>query len=132
MRYKATPLTARVAPRPQPRGAPPSTSTSFRLLLVALLLPVILIPLTVVNASGSLSLSPSQAVVGATIHVSGESLPPTTRGHLLVDGNPAGMPGFRVDHAGRMTASFVVPKSMPPGGDTISLDLTSKKALAAG
>src|SRR4051794_29322622 len=131
MRYKATPLTARVAPHPQPRGAPPSTSTSFRLLLVILLLPVILIPLTVVNASGSLSLSPSRAVAGATIHVSGESLPPTTRGDVLLDGSAAGMPRFRVDHAGRMTTSFVVPKATPLGAHTITLALTNKKPIVA-
>src|SRR5690349_13148678 len=130
MRYKAAPLSIRTVPGGTPRSSR-YTSDSFRLFVVALLVPVILIPLAVANASGSISLSPNQAVAGTTVQASGQGFQPGARGQLLFDGSATAMPTFRVDHSGRMTASFVVPKGASLGSHTISVTVTSKKSTTA-
>src|SRR3954466_12918945 len=133
MRYKAAPLSVRTG-SPVTNRPKRFTSDTFRLLVVAVLVPVILIPLAVANAAVSISLSPSQAVAGATVTASGGGLQPNSRGQLAFDGSTSGMPTFRVDRAGRMSAAFTVPKGASLGSHTVALTLTSQKALrmAAG
>lgn len=130
MRYKAAPLSVRTSSPARPPAPRRSTSGSFRLLVAALLLPVIVIPLAIANASGTLTLTPTQAAVGATVRVAGVGLQPNVRGHLTFDGSAAGMPTFRVNHSGRMSASFVVPSAATLGGHTIAVTLTTRKAPA--
>ena len=130
MRYKAVPLSVRSESAPlAPQSA--HVSGSFRLLLVALLIPVIAIPLAVVNAAASLALSPNQATIGTTIRVAGQGLEPNAKGQLMFDGNATGMPTFRTDHTGHGATSFVVPKGATLGGHTISASVTGKKTKAA-
>src|SRR5215212_8493106 len=130
MRYKAAPLSVR-AGSPVTTRPKRFTSDTFRLLVVAVLVPVILIPLAVANAAVSISLSPTQAPTGATVTATGQGLQPNSRGQLAFDGSTSGMPTFRVDRAGRMTVSFVVPRSAALGAHTVSATLTSKKAVKA-
>src|SRR3954469_5171778 len=126
MRYKAAPLSVRTGAPPVTGRQRRFTSDTFRLLVVALLVPVILIPLAVANAAVSISLSPSQAVAGATVTASGGGLQPNSRGQLAFDGSTSGMPAFRVDRAGRMSAAFTVPKGAALGSHTITATVTSK------
>ena len=130
MRYKAAPLSVRAGSQLTNRPKR-FTSDSFRLLVVALLIPVILIPLAVANAAVSISLSPTQAAAGATVTATGQGLQPNSRGQLAFDGSTSGMPTFRVDRAGRMSAAFVVPKGASLGAHVISPKWTSKKAVRA-
>ena len=129
MRYKAAPLSVRnEASASRPKRF---TSGSFRLLLVALLVPVILIPLAVANAGGSISLSPTQALVGTSITASGQGLEPNSRGQLTFDGSTTGMPAFRVDHSGHMTATFTVKAGASVGAHAITATVTTKRKTAA-
>src|SRR3954454_22710748 len=130
MRYKAAPLSVRTG-SPVTRRPSRFTSDTFRLLVVALLIPVILIPLAVVSAASSICLSPTQAPAGATVTASGQGLQPSGRGQLAFDGSTSGMPTFRVDHAGWMTAAFVVPKGASAGSHTIAATVTSKQKTVA-
>src|SRR5215212_454469 len=125
MRYKAAPLSVR-AGSPVTTRPKRFTSDTFRLLVVAVLVPVILIPLAVANAAVSISLSPTQAAAGATVTATGQGLQPNSRGQLTFDGSTSGMPTFRVDRAGRMTVSFVVPRGASVGSHTITATVTSK------
>src|SRR5690349_16157782 len=106
MRYKAAPLSVRNAPPPV---TPFHTSRSFRLFLVAIVIPVILIPLVIANASGVITLSPNEALPGTTIEVSGQGFPANVRGELEFDGDATAMPTFRTDHDGAMTVSLTIP-----------------------
>src|SRR5690348_2412216 len=101
MRYKAAPLSVRdstVTRRPRR-----FTSGSFRLLIVALLIPVIAIPLAVARASGGIAVSPADVHPGDAVTVTGQGLEPNSRGELAFDGDTTGMPTYRVDHNGDMT-----------------------------
>ena len=130
MRYKAAPLSVRTTP-PAPRRSARFTSDSFRLVVIALLVPVILIPLVVANAAGSMTLSPSQAIAGATVVTTAVGLQPNTRGQLAFDGRTTGMPTFRVDRTGRMRATFTVPTGAAVGAHTVTATVTGKKAARA-
>jgi outer membrane biosynthesis protein TonB len=90
-----------------------------------------LVPWLSANAQGTISLNPSQAKVGATINVSGTGFPANTRGQMLFDGQPTGMPTYRVDRSGSLTASFAVPMTAPIGSHTITALTQPKKAHGA-
>src|SRR3954468_22996930 len=106
MRYKAAPLSVRTGAPPVTGRQRRFTSDTFRLLVVAVLVPIILIPLAVANAAVSISLSPTRAPAGASVTATGAGLQPNGRGRLTFDGSTSGMPTFRVDRAGRMTVTF--------------------------
>lgn len=131
MRYKALPLSIRGVPVPPPTQPRTSRSRPSGLWLVVLLLPVLLVPSLSANAQGTISLSPSQAKVGATIKVSGTGFPANTRGHMLFDGLTTDMPAYRVDRSGSLTVSFTVPMTAPIGGHTITALTQPKKTQAA-
>ena len=131
MRYKALPLSicgVPVPPRTQPPARRPRPSGPW---LVALLLPVLLVPQLSANAQETISLSPSQAKNGATIVVSGAGFAANTRGQILFDGQPTSMPTYRVDRSGSLTATFKVPMTAPIGSHTITAMIQAKKARAA-
>ena len=126
MRYKAAPLSVRTE-TPVTRR-PGRFSDAFRLLVIALLIPVVLIPLAVANAGASISLSPGDASVGDTITVSGHGLSPNSRGELSFDGDTSGMPTYRVDHDGDMTTeTFTVPDGAKAGDHVVTATQTSKQ-----
>jgi hypothetical protein len=131
MRYKALPLSIRDVPVPPPTQPRTRGSRPRGLWLVVLLLPVLLVPWLSANAQGTISLSPSEANVGATIKVSGTGFPANTRGQMLFDGQSAGMPTYRVDRRGSLTASFTVPMAAPTGSHTITALTQQKKAKTA-
>src|SRR5436305_8148463 len=95
MRYKVVPLSVRTS-APVARDQR-FTSDSFRVLVAALLIPVILIPLVAANAAASITLAPNSAVAGGTVTATGVGLLPNSRGELAFDGKTTGMPTFRVD-----------------------------------
>jgi phosphatidylinositol-3-phosphatase len=127
MRYKAAPLSVR-AGTPVTRHTRRFTSDSFRLLVVALLIPVVLIPLAVANATGAISLSPDEVHAGDTVTVSGQGLEPNSRGELAFDGDTTDMPTYRIDHNGDMTTeTFTVPAGADTGAHTVTATQTSKQ-----
>ena len=130
MRYKAAPLSVRSSSNPGPTR-PPRVSSSFRALLVALLIPVIVIPLAIANAGSGLALSPSTATAGATIRVTATGLTPAARGQLLFDASATSMPTFRVDHRGTFSVTFVVPAKAAVGTHTISASVTGNNKKTA-
>ncbi|MDX6655105.1 MAG: hypothetical protein QOH18_2545, partial [Solirubrobacterales bacterium] len=135
MRYKSTPLSIRDVP--VPHGTKPRASRSDRpkaAWLIALILPILLVPWASASAAGTIALNPGQSLVGAAVRVSGQGFSPNTRGQILFDGLPAGMPTFRVDHAGSLTATFTVPLTAAIGGHTVtaSASTTQGKKAAVG
>jgi len=132
MRYKAAPLSIRDVPVPtptQPRA--PRSGRPRAVWLIALLLPVLLVPWLTASAGGTISLSPGQAQDGATVKVSGNGFPANTRGQILFDAKSAGMPTYRVDRLGSLTASFAVPMTAAAGSHTITAMTQAKKTQLA-
>ena len=133
MRYKALPLSTRsldllVRPAGDMQHRVGSAGLPATVALFAVLLPVLLLPVASVSASGMLVLSPAQATVGATVKVSSNGLTPGSSGQILFDGATVGMPKFRIGHTGLLAASFVVPKTTA-GAHLISAVLaTNRKA----
>src|SRR3954453_6387068 len=100
MRYKVVPLSVRTS-APVARDQR-FTSDSFRVLVAALLIPVILIPLVAANAAASITLAPNAAMPGGTGTATGVGLLPKSRGELAFDGKTTGMLRFRLERGGRM------------------------------
>lgn len=131
MRYKAAPLSIRGVPVPPPTQPRTSNSRPRGPWLLVLLLPILLVPWLSANAQGTISLSPPQAKDGGTVNVSGTGFPANTRGQMLFDGQATGMPTYRIDRSGSLTASFKVPMTASIGMHTITATTQPKKGRAA-
>jgi hypothetical protein len=89
--------------------------------LLALILPILLVPLASASAGGTIALNPGQSPVGATVQVTGQGFTANTRGQILFDGQAAGMPKYRVDRGGALTGTFTVPMTATVGAHTITV-----------
>jgi hypothetical protein len=102
-------------------------------MLVGLLLPVLLMPWASVSAASSIALSPSETEVGASVLVTGLGFAPHSHGQILFDGSDVGMPTYRVDSAGTLTATLTVPMAAIVGTHTVTASAATpgKKAQTA-
>ena len=135
MQYKALSHSGRSASLPHraEQRARHRAWRPLRGLLVGLLLPSLLIPWVSASAATSITLSPSASPVGGIVRVIGQGFAPSTRGQLLFDGNNAGMPTYRVDQAGTVNVTFIVPMGAITGSHVVAASSASQsKRTRAG
>jgi Calcineurin-like phosphoesterase/Glycosyl hydrolase family 99 len=93
---------------------------------MSIIVPILFANTVSVAAGGAeISLSPSWALQGSEIQVSGVGFAPHQSGGLTFDGSASAMPKFKTDRFGRFTVSFWVPVSAPDGAHVVEARASS-------
>jgi phosphatidylinositol-3-phosphatase len=138
MRYKALPTFLRGATRPELERRPPSEGRSWAdwpaTILMVLAVPAVLVPLVIALATASsLAVTPSPALPGAQVRVTGANLPPHLWGQLVLDGGRTGLPRFHTDGHGAFSVSWTIPSATTLGDHILTaISVAGKNKNAAG
>ena len=133
MRYKATPLSTRTTQPTQPTASPsrPSRGGGDRSRVqkardwiatvpVALLVPVLILPLLAIHAAGPTLVASGTPIAGQEIVVTGSNFPAGTKIRLSWDGVAKRMPSPKVSRTGDFEVALTIPASSKPGDHTLA------------
>ena len=133
MRYKSTPLSARVPramPTP-PRKGPASRHVVANIIgtaILVLLLPAVIYPALVAQARTPALRVDGTAQVGTAVTVVGEGFPSHEKIVLRLDGQSSGSAAVRTTNDGVFSQRLMFPSDTPPGSHIVSAGVQRRRS----